>query len=277
MKLGAHVSIAGGLPNAPANAGKLDCEIFQIFSRSPRGGNPPEITPQVIKDYKAAMKVHKQVGFYIHSPYFTNLGSDKERVYRGTIEILKQELERGNKLGASGVMFHMGSSKDLGKEETQAQVLKGLKEILKGYSGKTKLLLENSAGAGNIIGDEFEELAYYIKRVKSPNLGICLDTCHMFASGYDMRDKKALNKTLNEFDKLIGLKHLMVIHANDSKTDFESHKDRHEIIGQGLIGKIGFDELVNHPKLKNVDVIVETPDLKDGKAISLKLLQKMKK
>ncbi|HCC22566.1 TPA: endonuclease [Candidatus Falkowbacteria bacterium] len=277
MKLGAHVSIAGGLPNAPTNAKKLGCEVFQIFSRSPRGGTPPEITAEVKTDFKAAMKENQQERFYIHAPYFTNLGSSNKRIYHGTIEILKQELHRGDQLGAVGVMFHLGSGKDLSEEDTKKQVLDGLKEILKDYKGKTKLLLENSAGAGKIIGSTFEELAYYLKKTAALKLGICLDTCHLFASGYDMRSQAAIDDTIKQFDQTVGLKHLAVIHANDSKTELNSHIDRHEIIGEGKIGIKGFESLVNHSKLKNVDLIVETPDLKDGDAISLNLLKKLRK
>jgi len=196
MKLGAHVSIAGGIFKAPLNAKKLGCETFQIFSRSPRGGMPPEITDNIVEQFKNNMEQADIKNFYIHAPYFINLASDKPRIAKGSIEILRSELERGNKLGAVGVMFHMGSAKDFGSTKSLKMAIDAINEILENYDGKTLLLIENSAGAGEILGDKFDEIGFIIKKIKNKaKIGVCLDTCHMFASGYDMRDKKSLGKT----------------------------------------------------------------------------------
>ncbi|OGF31328.1 hypothetical protein A2533_00415 [Candidatus Falkowbacteria bacterium RIFOXYD2_FULL_35_9] len=277
MKLGAHVSIAGGIFKAPLNAKKLGCETFQIFSRSPRGGMPPEITDNIVEQFKNNMEQADIKNFYIHAPYFINLASDKPRIAKGSIEILRSELERGNKLGAVGVMFHMGSAKDFGSTKSLKMAIDAINEILENYDGKTLLLIENSAGAGEILGDKFDEIGFIIKKIKNKaKIGVCLDTCHMFASGYDMRDKKSLGKTLMEFEKHIGIKFLQVIHLNDSKTELGSNKDRHEVIGNGLIGQEGFKQILHNIKLKSVDGIIETPDLKNNSSTSLNVLKKLR-
>jgi deoxyribonuclease-4 len=157
-------------------------------------------------------------------------------------------------------------------------VADAIKAILKGYTGSTLFLLENSAGAGAVVGDTLEELAALIKTVpvaQRKKLGICLDTCHAFASGYDLRTKPAVDTFLKKFDKLIGLQYLKLIHANDSMMDLGGHRDRHEHIGDGKIGLAGFKALCAHPKLKNIDLILETPH--DGKHIKdIALLKKLR-
>ena len=180
-------------------------------------------------------------------------------------------------------MTHLGSSKDFGKSKSIQMTIQGIKKILKGYNGSTQFLIENSAGAGSVLGDEFEDIAKIIKGVElvkanKNKIGVCLDTCHAFASGYDIRDKKAWGKTLREFDKTIGLDRLVVIHANDSKHDLMERKDRHDNIGKGFIGKKGFEALFSYKKLSHVDIILETPWVDGEKTIKndLKLLKKMR-
>lgn len=274
MLIGAHISAAGGVNNAPVNAHKLGCECYQFFSRSPRGGQAPELTPEIINEFKQNNKKYNLKNYYIHSPYYINLASEKNNIYHGSIEVLREELERGSQLDAGGMMFHIGSSKDLGQKEAIKKVVAGLKEILKGYSGSCQPLLEISAGAGNIIGDTFEEIAEIINKVENNKLGVCFDTAHAFESGYDLRDKKTVKKIFDEFDKIIGLKRLKLIHINDSKTDFGSHHDRHEHIGQGKIGVEGFRAIINEPRLKNINLILETPT-DTGIVKDMKLLKKL--
>ena len=277
MKFGAHVSIAGGVFNAPLNAAKIDCEVFQIFTRSPRGGKAPEITPEILKQFQDNLKQAKISEFVIHSPYYINLASKNPRIYHGSIEVLRSDLERGSKLGAKYLMFHIGSAKDFGTEKSLEMVIDGLNEILDDYKGSTELLIENSAGAGEIIGDSFEEIALILKKIKSKKVGVCLDTCHLFASGYDLRDKKALDETLKKFDKTIGLDKLKVFHFNDSKVPLGSNKDRHADIGFGEIGQKAFELLINHPKLKNINAIIEAPEEQLSYAKTLSLLKKFRK
>lgn len=275
INIGAHVSIAGGIFNAPLNAAERKCETFQMFSRSPRGGKAALLTKDVVKEFLDNCQKKKISNYYIHTPYYINYASAKQRIYKGSIAVVRQELERGTKLKVKALMTHLGSSKDFGKSKGLKKVIQGIRETMKGYTGTTQFLLENSAGAGGTIGATFDELGKIIKALPKYNLGVCLDTCHAFASGYDIRDKASVNKILKEFDKHIGLSRLSLIHANDSKTDFGSNKDRHEHIGKGKIGIKGFVALINHPALKKVDFILETPDDDLGK-IDLDKLKKIR-
>lgn len=280
MRLGAHVSIAGGLWNGPLNAGKMGCETFQIFSRSPRGGKPPAITASVLKQFQAAMVQYHLHEFAIHTPYFINYASTTPAIRYGSISIVREELERGTKLGAAYVITHLGSTKDAGKELGIHKTWRAIQRILDGYKGTTQLLLEISAGAGDLIGGSFEELAALLKNIEKKavyknKVHICLDTCHTFAAGYDLRSATAVEKTLKEFDRTIGLKRLKFIHGNDSKFGLGEHRDRHEHIGQGQIGREGFRVLVNHPKLKQLGLVLETPP--DGVAKDLTTLKSLRK
>ncbi len=281
MKFGSHVSIAGGIYKAPSNAKAVGNEVFQIFSRSPRGGKPQELTKEIVKSFQSEMKVNGQSEAYIHTPYYINLASTNNRIRHGSIEVIREELERASKLGVKYVMTHLGSANNLPRNQAVSQVIKGIKKILTGYKGAATFLIENSAGSGNIVGDTFEEINTIINgvpRSARDRLSVCLDTCHAFATGYDLRDKKSVNKTLKEFDKIIGLSKLKLIHLNDSKTDFGSKVDRHEHIGKGKIGLVGFKEFINHPKLKKVSMILETPiDEKGDHSTDLKVIKKLRK
>jgi apurinic endonuclease APN1 len=260
MLFGAHVSIAGGVFNAPANAAEIGCEVFQIFTRSPQGGPAPKLTDEILAKFKQEKKKYNMARVYIHAPYYLNLASSKKSIRSSTARIVREDLERAGLLGAKALMFHIGSARDVTQSQAEKFVIQGLNKIMDGYSGSAQLLIENSAGAGMIMGDTFEELALFINGTKrGKEIGICLDTQHSFASGYDLRDKTSVNQTLKAFNKIVGLKHLVVIHANDSMSDLGSHKDRHENIGKGKIGKKGFEIIVQHPKLKNIDMILETP------------------
>jgi deoxyribonuclease-4 len=260
-KIGCHVSIAKGLWNAPKNAADLGCETFQIFSRSPHGGPVAPITPVIAEKFKLAMKYYKMEQFVIHAPYIINFGSANPRVYHGSISIIRQELERGSLIGAQYVMFHPGSissNPDKGFE----QVKKGFQKVLDGYKGSTKLLIENTAGAGAVVGDTFEELADLMKPLlKHKGFGgICYDTQHGFGSGYDIRTPATVGETFKKFDKVIGLEWLKMFQVNDSKVELGSHKDRHEHIGDGHIGPAGFGAILKLLKAKKLDVplILET-------------------
>lgn len=274
MNIGAHVSIARGIENAPINAHRKKCECFQMFSRSPRGGKAPELTPSIVKKFKDNCKKYKLANYYIHTPYYINLASKNNRIKYGSIKVIREELERGTVLGAKYVMSHLGSAKDAGEKKGTAMVIKGLKKVLAGYTGSTKFLIEMSAGAGEIIGDSFEEIKTIIKGVGPKIAGVCFDTAHAFASGYDLCGKKALDQTLREFNKVLGLNKLKLIHINDSASNFNSHIDRHEHIGLGKIGREGFRALLKHLKLKNIDVILETPA--DGRQDDIKTLKNMR-
>ncbi|HBP00267.1 MAG: putative endonuclease 4 [Candidatus Uhrbacteria bacterium GW2011_GWF2_41_16] len=277
MRFGAHVSAAGGVWNAPEHAASIGCEVLQMFSRPPQGGTPAPITAETIQKFQTSMKEHGIHAAYIHAPYFINLASGEARIRHGSIQIIRDELERGSLLHCRSLMFHPGSGKDLGQEKGMQAVVEGLDEILDGYKGTCQLLIEISAGAGMILGDSFEEIAYFLNKTKyGKKIGVCFDTQHAFASGYDIRTKEAWEKTIEHFDILIGLERLVLSHCNDSKTPFESHKDRHEHLGKGSIGLSAFKILVQHPKLQHIDLILETPFEPDISGIK-KDLQQLKK
>ena len=281
MLIGAHISAAGGVQNAPLNAASHKAECYQFFSRSPQGGQAPLLKPNLIEDFKKNNQNYGFSHYYIHAPYYINLASSKNNISAGSISILQEELKRGTLLGAKAMMFHIGSAKDLGQKQATLKVIKGLKKIIKNYQGSCQPLLEISAGSGLIIGDSFEEIAELIKKsetTKNKNsFGVCFDTAHAFASGYDLRDAKSIDQTFKKFDQLIGLNRLKLIHANDSKTDFNSHRDRHEHLGYGKIGLTGFSALVNYIKNKklNLDLIVETPT-DEGVTKDIRLLKKLR-
>ncbi len=276
MKFGCHVSIAGGVDKAPANAGALGCEVFQIFTRSPRGGPAPVLSREKILNFRSELKKYDQAESTVHTPYYINFGSKNPSIARASSRIVREELERASALGCSYVMTHLGSYKDLGKQKGFAQLTTGLADVLRDYRGDAILLLENSAGAGEQMGGTFEELAEILadKKLKRFPIGVCLDTCHTFASGYDLRSDSAVRRTIAEFDRTIGLDRLKVIHANDSKLGLGDHRDRHEHIGRGKIGSAGFRALVRHPKLQKVNMYLETEH--DAVREDLMILKKMR-
>lgn len=262
MYFGAHVSIAGGLINAPKNAHALDCEVFQIFSRSPQGGYVAPLDKKIADEFKGLCKEYNIKEWVVHTPYFVNFASANPRIKHGSITVVREELERASMLGAAYVMAHLGSYKDLGEEKGFEQLVDGLAEMLKDYKGSTQFLIEISAGAGAIIGDTFEEIAQILhdKKLKKYDIGICYDTQHGFASGYDIRTVSAVKETFEKFDKIIGLDKLKMFHCNDSKIELGGKKDRHEHIGDGLIGKAGFDALLNYKQLQKLNFYLETED-----------------
>ena len=274
MNFGAHVSIAGGVQHAPLHAAKIGCEVFQMFSRSPQGGPAPKLTPEIVEQFRRSCDEHHLSEWVIHAPYYINFASGAERIRANTIHIIREELERGSILGAAYVMFHPGSAKDVGQKEAMKLCVEGITRVLDGYHGSTKLLIEMSAGAGMVIGDTFEELAELLDGINHPELGICFDTAHAFASGYDLRDAKAVKATFQQFDKLIGLNRLKMSHCNDSKVDLGAHRDRHEHLGAGFIGLNGFKAIVASKKLQNINLYCETEP--DGVAEDIQKLKKMR-
>ncbi len=268
-RIGVHVSIAGGIDQAPARAAESNCETFQCFTRSPQGGPAPKLTDELVSNFKAEMKKHNLDTFYIHAPYYINFASLKPAIYHSSIRVIREELERGTTLGARYVMLHVGSHADQTAEEGIEKVATGIKEVLKGYTGTTELLIEIAAGAGSVLGDTFEEVGEIMKQIglstgpkaKSdiPGFGgICFDTCHAFASGYDYRTPEATAETLKAFDTHIGLHYLKLTHVNDSKTELGGKKDRHEHIGEGFIGEQGIANILSSKPFMAIDWLLET-------------------
>lgn len=261
MLFGAHVSAAGGLSNAPKNAAVLGLECFQFFSRPPQGGRVSPIAPEDATAFLKACEDHGFASYYIHAPYIINLASKETRIRESSISLLRGELDRGSILKTYGLMFHPGSASGVGEEEGLKLVIEGIKKILRGYKGTTRFLVEISAGAGMVIGDTFEEVAAILDGVEDERMGVCFDTAHAFASGYDLRTAEAVAKTMRAFDKTIGLERLEMSHCNDSKVALGERRDRHEHIGKGFIGLDGFRAIIGSKAFKDVNLILETnPD-----------------
>lgn len=266
QRIGFHASAAGGLDNAPENAHKLDAECFQFFSRNPRGGGVKPLTDDLIASFRKKTEEYEYES-YIHAPYYTNFASKNNRVRYGTITTVREELERGTQLGAKYVVTHLGSAKDHVEDKKTTSTpkaaldltIKGIREIYKDAPKfTTQLLLEISAGAGSVVGDTFEELGYLLTHIDNKNVHVCLDTCHMFAAGYDLRTKEAVTETMKQFQKHIGISHLKLVHLNDSKVDLGKRTDRHEHLGKGYIGAVGLKAVLSHNDFQKVNFILET-------------------
>lgn len=274
MYFGCHVSIAGGVINAPTNAQALGCEVFQFFSRSPQGGPAPKLTEDVVAEFAARCKAGGFQEWVIHTPYYINFGSEEAKTRASSARIVREELERASLLQAKYVMFHPGSAGKGDRDQALAWTVEGIKKVYEGYTGSARLLIEISAGAGAVIGATFEEVAQILDAVDEPRLGVCFDTAHAFASGYDLRTAEAVNETFALFDELIGLDRLFMSHCNDSKVDLGERKDRHEHLGKGFIGAEAFRAIVHHPKLQHMNLYLETEH--DAVEEDLALLKKLR-
>lgn len=260
MRLGVHVSAAGGVELAPERAAALGLETFQFFTRPPQGGRVSPIPKETAAKFRTACERGGFETCYVHAPFVINLASKEERIRASTVDILKQELDRASLLGARAMMFHPGSASGVGEEQGEKLVIAGIQKILKGYMGSSQLLIEISAGAGMIIGDTFEEIARLLEGAASERLGVCFDTAHAFASGYDLRTKESVDAVMKNFDKTVGFDRLWLTHLNDSKVELGAHKDRHEHIGEGHLGLGAFRALAAHKQFGKLDFIMETEE-----------------
>lgn len=262
MLLGCHLSISGGLDKAIDKAEELGINALQIFSRSPRGWQTGKIPQGQVERFKRRWRESQVEYIVIHTIYLINLASPKEELYRRSIRALKEELKRAAALGVPHIVTHVGAHTGMGLSWGIGRVTAALNEIIK-VTEDVKLLLENTAGEGTTIGSRFEELAAILANLNStkcPNcLGICFDTCHGFAAGYDLASEAGVEETVRLLDRSIGLDKLELIHLNDSLHRLGSHKDRHQHIGEGYIGLDGFRHIVNHPAFSDKPFILETP------------------
>ncbi len=263
MKFGVHVSISGGFDQAVIRASKLGCETFQFFSTNPRGWKGRIITEEEADEFSKKLGECNIEEIVIHTPYLINLASPKEGLYKRSINALKAGVKRADKLGVKYLVLHPGSHTGSGIEAGLKRITEGLEEVLL-MDHQVTILLENVAGAGTSIGSSIDELAQIADPLSSDKLGICYDTCHGFAAGYDLREEDEVDRLLDKIDSNFGIEKLGVIHLNDSKGELGSNKDRHHHIGQGEIGLKGFDNIVNHSLLKDKLFILETPIDEDG-------------
>lgn len=256
-KIGAHVSAAKSLDLSFERAQDLGAEATQIFVTPPQQWTQTKHSEEIIETYK---KRARETGIgpnFIHATYLLNLATPEVAHLQKSINWLVYAQRVAEALGITGTILHIGSYKQ-SREQAIVQVVQSIKTVLS-QTGQVNLILENSAGAGNLIGDQLGEIGEIVRQVDDSRIKACLDTQHAFASGYDLRSKEGIEKWIEELEKEIGLDRLVAIHANDSKTELGSKKDRHENIGKGYIGLEGFRLLINHPKLQDVPFILEIP------------------
>ena len=259
--MGLHISISGGLHKAVDRAKDRGCDIFQIFSQSPRSWNSKSISEDEAREFVSSFKKSGLALAVDHMPYLPNLASSKEDVHEKSIDSLTSELMRCQMLRIPYLVSHLGSHLGAGWDEGYKRIVEAVDTSLSQADNGVILLLENTAGTKNSMGSSLEEIAAIIDAFDAlrPRLGICLDTCHLFAAGYELRTPEGLQATLNQFQELIGFERLMLLHINDCRGAMGSHLDRHEHIGLGQIGENGFRLILRHPSLKDLPMILETP------------------
>jgi deoxyribonuclease IV len=281
IRVGFHVSIAGGISNSIDNAKKIGCTAFQIFSRNPRGWAAKPLAADDVKLFKkklSASGIDKN-SVIVHMPYLPNLSGPDGEFYKKSVEALTLEIQRCVALEVRYLVIHLGSHMGKGQASGTRQLVKAIKYSQEKSDNAPFVLLENNAGQRNSIGSNFEELRMILDSLNDPKqFGICMDTCHLFASGYDLRTKADVDKTLEKFDNIVGLKELKFIHLNDSKGPLGSNLDRHEHIGLGQIGTEGLVAFLNQRAIRALPVIMETPiDEKRGDEQNLKTVLGMVK
>jgi deoxyribonuclease-4 len=261
MYLGAHVSTSGGVDRAPANGVQLGCEAIQVFTKNQMQWRAKPLSGEEITAYKNAFSASGISVAVSHDSYLINLCSPEEVKLLQSITSFEDEVERCELLGIPYLVFHPGSHMGAGEKEGLKTIAASLNQVLdkkKGYS--TQLLLEITAGQGTNLGCTFEQLAEIIDQVKDQSrVGVCVDSCHLFAAGYDIRAKAGYEETFKKLDAVIGLKKVKAFHLNDSKKGLGSKVDRHEHIGQGALGLEAFRLLVNDDRFQGLPMLLETP------------------
>ncbi len=262
LLIGAHTSAQGGAHNALIEGSEIGATTVQLFTSNQKRWEGKEISDEEVAKFQDILQSTGLSHIMSHDSYLINLGSPKPESLDKSQSAFKEELIRCQKLGLTYLNFHPGAALESTEEECLGKIVESLMSLEDlADKGTTRLLLETTAGQGSCVGWRFEHLAYIINRVhtKIP-IGVCIDTCHIFAAGYDIRTKEAWDKTLAEFDKIIGLKHLYAFHVNDSMKPFASRKDRHAPLGQGEIGIECFQVMMTHPLLREIPKYLETPD-----------------
>lgn len=261
--LGAHVSIAGGVFNAPSQAVAIGATAFAIFTKNQRQWSAAAYTAATIQKFKHALQISRIPAAMVlpHSSYLINLGHPDETTRHKSLTAFIDEIERCSQLGLLQLNFHPGYHLDLTTEtECLRLIADSLNKALAATSGIT-LIIENTAGQGSVVGYKFEHLAEIIAQVKDKQrIGVCIDTCHLFAAGYDFRDNKSYSRTWDEFAAMVGFDYLKAMHLNDAKATLGSKHDRHASIGTGNLGIVAFKLLMRDERMDNMPLILETPD-----------------
>ncbi|MFI5333109.1 MAG: deoxyribonuclease IV [Candidatus Babeliales bacterium] len=260
LLLGAHISTAGGFDKAITRAQSINCTAIQIFTKSNRQWAAKPITQDEQEVFKKAVKETGITSLLSHATYLINIGSGQEDILIKSRALLTTELERCDQLGIPYLVLHPGSYGTGSEQQCLETIATSLDNVFEHYTGSAMVLLENMAGQGSSVCYSFEQLAEIRTRTKYKNkVGICIDTCHAFAAGYDLRTSATYEQVWHEFDRIIGLSHLKALHINDSKKPLGSRVDRHAYIGQGAIGLEGFKLLFNDPRFFDIPKILETP------------------
>jgi deoxyribonuclease IV len=297
-RIGFHVSISGGISNSVDNAIKGHCTAFQIFTRNPRGWAAKPLDNEDVQLFKDKLegclerndtiknrqtKADRSSGektrgkgrteidrnaIFVHMPYLPNLSSPNKKIYDQSVEVLIDELNRCRALDIHYLVIHLGSHQGEGIQKGVNQLVQACSQAIESALSENtvSILLENSAGQKNTVASDFGELRIILDKLYDNNPGnkkdrfsVCMDTCHAYASGYDLASEEAVNETMDKFNSEVGLKHLRLIHLNDSRDKFFSHRDRHEHVGLGEIGKEGFKALLKHKSNRDIPLIMETP------------------
>ena len=261
MQIGCHVSISGSIDKSVDNAVERNCSAFQIFTRNPRGWHAKDLTKENIDAFKSKLKSSEIDRFATcaHMPYLPNLATPKDDAFEKSVNTLINEVERCAQLGIPYLVTHLGSHLGTGEEA-------GIKKLVEGLTkaGQTKndvmILLENTAGQKNSVGSDFKQLGEIFKQLKpGKKFGVCLDTCHAFVAGYDLRTADKVKETFKEFDKHVGIENLKILHLNDARGEIGCNLDRHYHLGLGGIGEEGITSVVKFANKKKIPIILETP------------------
>lgn len=279
MLLGAHVSIAGGFDKAVIRGENIGCDSIQIFTKSQRQWSAKKIDESQVKLFKKALSRSRIKAVVVHTAYLINLASPKKDTLEKSQKAFLEEMDRAETLGIPYLVHHPGAHLDVGEKKGIELIAEGLNISLSARRGyKVMPLLETTAGQGTNLGYKFEELVAIRDLLEEKEwVGVCLDTSHIFAAGYDIRTKDAYEKTMETFDEIIGLSLLKAVHLNDSKTDLGKRVDRHEHIGKGKIGLEAFSFLVNDERLKSIPGCLETPGSEEDFKKNLQTLRTLLK
>jgi deoxyribonuclease-4 len=273
MLLGAHVSIAGGYHNAATEAGRLGMQAIQIFTKNQRTWNEKTVTEQECALFREACSRNGVLQAFSHSIYLISLGSQNDEIAQKSMLSLAMELERCHALGLTHTVLHPGFAGALSVDDAITLIAERIKKVLSVTKSSAKILIENTAGQGSSVGGKIDHIARLLTKINSKRVGLCIDTCHAFASGYDIRDKQGIRKFIKEIDDKIGLERLLCFHLNDSKGGLGSRLDRHAHIGQGLLGLAAFEYIMkNFPEIPKV---LETSKENDADRKNLEILRRL--
>lgn len=259
LLLGGHVSASGGIFLSPERAANFSFRTFQVFSKNQMQWKAKPLSEDDISKFREEVTNRKMSGLMIHASYLLNMGTPKEDLRSKVLDGFREEIRRANALGIEFLTFHPGSASGTTEKEALANIARNLNEIIE-KDQKCTILLENAAGQGKTVGRTFEQLAEIIDQVElKEKVGVCFDTCHAFAAGYDIKSRNGYGETMDQFDSVLGLDRLRGFHLNDSKKGINSRVDRHEQIGDGELGLEGISNFVNDSRLSGKTMILETP------------------